>query len=59
MKRQISEIEREINERNIKPSQNNSSINFTEEEKLPTPRPLSPDIDLHALDPLSKHSIII
>lgn len=53
MKRQISEIEREINERNIKPSQNNSSITFTEEEKLPTPRPLSPDIDLHALDPLN------
>ncbi|CAH1392846.1 unnamed protein product [Nezara viridula] len=53
MKRQISEIEREINERNIKPSQNNSSIAFTEEEKLPTPCPISPDIDLHALDPLN------
>ncbi|XP_066901235.1 amyloid-beta A4 precursor protein-binding family A member 3 isoform X1 [Halyomorpha halys] len=53
MKRQISEIEREINERNIKPSQNSSSVTFTEEEKLPTPHPLSPDIDLHALDPLN------
>ena len=57
MKRQISEIEREINERNIKPPQNNS-VPFAEEEKISTPRPLSPDIDLHALDPLSKLLIL-
>ncbi|KAF6216723.1 hypothetical protein GE061_001070 [Apolygus lucorum] len=54
MKRPITEIEREIIERNIKqlPSVAATTID-SPDEKLPTPRALSPDIDLHALDPLN------
>ncbi|XP_024083399.1 uncharacterized protein LOC106671833 isoform X2 [Cimex lectularius] len=54
MKRQISEIEREIIERNVKQQPNStSSITETPEDKPSSPRPMTPDIDLHALDPLN------
>ncbi|XP_073993929.1 uncharacterized protein isoform X4 [Rhodnius prolixus] len=55
MKRQISEIEREIIERNIKqhPTSAVAITNEPTEEKVCTPRAMSPDIDLHSLDPLN------
>ncbi|BES90173.1 Hypothetical protein NTJ_02981 [Nesidiocoris tenuis] len=54
MKRQITEIEREIIERNIKqlPSVAATTLD-SPDEKNDSPRALSPQIDLHALDPLN------
>lgn len=60
MKRQITEIEREIIERNIKQLPSVAAMTIdSPDEKLPTPRALSPDIDLHALDPLSKYQLSV
>jgi hypothetical protein len=59
MKRQISEIEREIIERNGKqqlPTTHNVCLPECQEEKCTaSSRSHSPDIDLHALDPLCKY----
>lgn len=60
MKRQISEIEREIVERNgkLQPSLNAGCLPEGADDTVISPKHCSPDLDLHTLDPLRNYYLL-